>query len=164
MKTKFTIIFLSIITLSIAQVKVVTVEKLPGYSFKDSLYTQTEVWVQSYKEELKQREEALKSERKIDGLRHILKSKKAFEPIIDSLLTEIRIVTHERDSLNDALNKGMINLSVSMIETIDAYELDLWTLKNHLDDAKSAQRYWRRLFWGGVTVFVLENGIILLLL
>jgi hypothetical protein len=145
-----------------AQIKTITKKELPGYALGDSLYIVDEVWVQEYREEVKQRANQINADRKVDALKEILHRKRKIEPIIDSLVRELDIVTAKRDSLQDVLRTSLLNSNLTLIQTIERYEVKIHALnKNILFLEERMSSLNRRLF---VCYVIILGEFVLILL
>lgn len=132
MKALITVVLLLSCQIGLSQVKNIGAKQLPGYSINDTIYTITEVWIQVYSEEINQRSELINNERKIEALKDILHKKRKIEPVIDSLIIELGNVSKERDSIVNVLKTGLVDVSKSMVETIETYEKKIFSLSNEV--------------------------------
>jgi peptidoglycan hydrolase CwlO-like protein len=145
-----------------AQVKTVTKKEMPGYAIGDTIYLVDEAWVQEYREEVKQRANQINADRKVEALKEILHRKRKIEPIIDSLVRELDTVTAKRDSLQDVLRTSLLNSNLTLIQTIERYEVKIHALnKNILFLEERMSSLNRRLF---VCYVIILGEVVLILL
>jgi hypothetical protein len=162
MKTLTTLLILTCLY-SFGQVKVLKNKHLPGYSHKDTIFTDQEVWIQDYNEELDQRVEILDKQRRIDFLRGVLKKKEVSEGQLDSVLTLLINVKKESDSLSIVINSGLIEVGNEVIEEFKTLEARCYSLKRQRDDlVLEVNRLKKVKFW--LWVSVISEGIAIVIL
>ena len=148
---------------SFGQVKVLKNKHLPGYSHKDSIFTDHEVWIQDYNEELDQRVEILDKQRRIDFLRDVLKKKEVSEGQLDSVLTLLSNVKKERDSLSIVINSGLIEVGNEVINEFKSLEARYYSLQRQRDDlVLEVKRLGKVIFW--LIVGLVAQGVVIAIL
>ena len=147
-----------------SQDRVLDINNLPEVVKDESVTIKVEVWIEPIDSEIKQRHEINLLKKRIDKIHSILKDKENVKHNLDSLLFVINDLSNERDSLNNALKSGVVNVASDCTNRVAFLNDQLKNVRNQYFSIRKKHQKLKRKTVIIIGVCIVEGVLIIVLI